>query len=296
LTSDMTPTISIVIVTWNSEATIADCLSSIVANPPSAPYEVILVDNHSRDSTVDLANRANPDAILIRNQTNRGLAAANNQGIQRARGEYLVISNPDVIYGANSIDGLVEAAQRHPRAAFVIPQVRYRDGQLQTSVGDMPTLREVILGRWAIRRMAGNTPKSGFWWDGWPHDEEVMVGHGLECSYAVRRDAVHEIGLQNEKYVLDWEGPEWSRRVHDTGWEIWFTPDAVVVHLGGVSIRQALPRWIVSSHRGIYMYFAERTPRLLRPILALLMAARAAVKLLLLVRRDRVYEASFEPR
>ncbi|MBV9870276.1 MAG: glycosyltransferase family 2 protein [Frankiaceae bacterium] len=292
----MTPAVSIVIVTWNSESTIEECLSSIVQNPPSEPYEVILIDNDSRDRTLELAKLACPDLTVIRNASNRGLAAANNQGLGSALGEFVVISNPDVIYQPSTIDELINAARRHPRAAFVIPQVRYRDGQIQTSVGDLPSLREALLGRWAGRRMGRNNARSGFWWDGWPHDEELMVGRGLECSYLVRAQAVHEVGPQNEKYVLDWEGPEWSRRVHDAGWEIWFTPSAVAIHVGGVSIKQALPRWIVSSHRGMYMYFAERTPRPARPLLALVLAVRVAVKLVGLLRHERVYAAGYEAR
>ena len=287
------PDVSVVVVTWNSATSITECLTSLRENPPSVPYEVVLVDNASTDGTLDLARAALPGIVTIVNDRNRGLAAANNQGMRAARGRYFLISNPDVVYRKGTVDALLDVAERRPRAAFVITKLFYADGRLQTSVGDMPTLREALLGRWALRRLAGRE-RAGFWWDGWAHDEEVQVGHGMECCYLVRRAAVDDIGPQNEDFVLDWEGPEWTRRAHDAGWEIWFSPKAEAVHLGGVSIKQALPRWVVSSHRGMYLYFSARMPRALRPALALIFAVRAGVKLLGTIRRERLYDAGFE--
>lgn len=283
----MTPKTSIVVVTWNSAASIVDCLTSIRDAQPSSPYEIVVVDNASHDHTVELARKAHPATVIV-NENNRGLAAANNQGIAATEGRYLIISNPDVLFQPGTIDELIACAERHPRAAFVISKLRSPGGQLQTSVGDMPVLREALFGRRASRRAATGA-RSGIWWDGWSHDEELAVGHGMECCYLVRREALAEIGPQDERYRLDWEGFDWSRRAHEAGWEIWFAPDAEAVHLGGVSIRQALPRWIVSSHRGMYTYFAARTARPLRPLLALVLSARAVAKLLGLVLGDRLY-------
>jgi GT2 family glycosyltransferase len=292
--ADASPEISVVIVTWNSASCIVDCLESLQKYPPDLPYEVIIVDNGSRDDTVRLVQAASPDAETIVNDTNRGLAAANNQGMGAARGRYLVVSNPDVLFRKDTVNNFVDVAKRRPRAAFVIPKLLYPDGRTQTSVGDMPSFGEVVLGRWAVRRRSRAGARSGFWWDGWAHDEEVEVGHGMECCYLVRRDAVDQVGPQDERFRLDWEGYDWSRRMHDAGWQIWFTPQAEVVHLGGVSIKQALPRWVISSHRGIYTYFADRTPRVLRPGLALVLALRAAVKLVGTLRGERLYSASYD--
>jgi GT2 family glycosyltransferase len=288
------PEISVVIVTWNSAGCIVSCLQSLLQFPPSLPYEVIVVDNGSQDDTVNLVKQVLPHAVVIANKTNRGLAGGNNQGMSAARGRYFVVSNPDVLFRAGAIDHLVAVAERQPRAAFVIPRLLYPDGRVQTSVGDMPSFSEVVLGRWASRKRSRSGDRTGYWWDGWAHDEEMAVGHGMECCYVVRAAAVAEVGKQDERYRLDWEGFDWSRRMHEARWEIWFTPSAEIVHLGGVSIKQALPRWVVSSHRGIYTYFAARTPLLLRPFLAAVLALRAGVKLLGTLRGERLYSASYD--
>lgn len=128
------------------------------------------------------------------------------------------------------------------------------------------------------------------WWDHWDHNEERAIGRGHEAAYAVRRTAVEEVGLQDEGFVLDWEGFDWTRRMRDAGWEVWFASEATVTHLGGASVRQVPFRWIVSSHRGMYRYLKGRTGMAWRPALLGAVAARAAVKLTVTAAGAATYE------
>ena len=163
---------------------------------------------------------------------------------------------------------------RRARAAFVVARLVHPDGTLQTSAGDLPTLGDALpLGRQLARRRAEADATSGFWWDGWDHNEERTIGHGAEACYLVRTAALRDIGLQDEGYVLDWEGLDWSERAWAAGWEVWFCPTAEAVHLGGVSIRQVPIRWVVESHRGMYRYFRSRRPSAVRPLLWLAFAS-----------------------
>ncbi|MGI8751454.1 MAG: glycosyltransferase family 2 protein [Acidimicrobiales bacterium] len=267
-----------IVVTWNSKDVVEGCLRSIVDEPPNPPWEIIVVDNGSIDGTVDVVRRLAPSTRVIANPTNRGLAAANNQGLVAAEGSRLLICNPDVVFAPGAIDALDAALARHPKAGWVIPRLRYEDGRLQTSAGDLPSLAQAVFGRQVGRRRSAGIPR-GFWWDGWPHDEERAVGRGHEAAYLIRRQAVAEIGLQDEHYVLDWEGFDWTDRLRKAGWEVWLAPDANVVHLGGASIRQVPVRWVVSQHRGMYRYFSRRRPPWWRPGLAVVFGLRAMLKL-----------------
>lgn len=275
--------LSWVIVTWNSAATIQDLLDSVVGQA-GGPHEVIVIDNASHDDTVAIAKAHPVAAKLIVNDANLGLAAANNQGLRAATGDELMICNPDIVLEADCAAALLACADRHERAGFVVGLLRHPDGSLQPGVGDLPTVREALLGRQAAVRRGS---QSGIWWDGWAHDEERQIGHGQEACYFVRRAALTEVGPQDERYRLDWEGFDWSERMTRAGWQIWFCPDAVATHLGGHSIKQAQLRWIMSSHRGMYRYFADRSSLLQRPLLAAAFGTRAALKALIyLVRRD----------
>lgn len=268
--------LSAVIVTWNSAPVIAGCLTTLSRELPEGA-EVIVVDNASRDDTAAVARAVCPGAEVVVNASNRGLAAANNQGMMAARGDRFLIANPDVEFKVGSVRAMLAVMDRRERAAWVVPKFLHEDGALQTSVGNLPTLWECILGRQvARRRYAGSD--TGFWWDGWSHDEERRVGRGFEAAYLVRRAATEDVGLQDERYALDWEGQDWSDRFQRAGWELWFAPSAEVVHLGGTSRRQVPFRSVVGQHKGMYLYYADRTAAVWKPFLAVVFVGRALVK------------------
>ena len=282
--------VSVIIVNWNARPALADCLASLNAHPPPGPWEAIVVDNASADGSVEWLRALDRGVRLIANRDNRGLPAANNQGIAASLGNALLICNPDVVFGPGAAAAMVDLLDRRPRAGIVVPRLQYPDGAPQTSAGDLPTLSHALRGRQAQRhRRAAGRPE-GFWWDGWPHDEERAIGRGHEAAYVVRRAAVAEVGMQDERFPLDWEGIDWTARFRDAGWEVWLCPAAEVVHLGGASIRQVPFRWVVSSHRGMYRYFAKRRPAYWRPVLAVLIGGRAVVKLAATAAGAAMYE------
>ena len=275
--------VSLVVVNWNSGAHLGRLLDSLCTHPPGRASDVVVVDNGSRDGSEAAARR--PGVSLIRNVDNRGLAAANNQGMAAATGAYFLLCNPDVELTTGAIDEMVAVMERHDRAAFVVPRLRRVDGGTQVSAGDLPSLAEALLGRAFLRRAGSRRPsapgpeaKRGWWWHGWAHDREQEIGRGAEACYLVRRGAVAEFGLQDERFPLDWEGVEWTARAHDAGWQVWFAPGAEVVHTGGVSIDQARLRWVWQSHLGMYRYFAPRVSSPARYPLALAVVLRALLK------------------
>jgi len=264
------PVISAVVVNWNGGDALLDTLRMLDKHPPSVPWEAIVVDNASTDGSPERVAAELPWVRLIRNADNRGLSAGNNQGIAASSAPYVLVCNPDILVSEGAVDALLDTLERRPRAAWAVTRLVRPDGSLQTGVGALPALADALLGR--------SFHRSRFWWDGWDHDAEVAVGHGMEACFLVRREAVGEIGLEDERYPLDWEGIDWAERARRAGWEIWFCPDAEVVHLGGVTVRQVPYRWIARSHRGMYRYFADRSSPAARPALAAAFAARAAVK------------------
>lgn len=281
--------VSVVIVNWNSRAVLAGCLESLRRHPPSVSWEAIVVDNGSRDGSVEHVRAVAPWVRVIANRANRGLPAANNQGMLAARGDTFIICNPDVLFHPGAADSLLLTLERHPAAAFAIPRLVQEDGTPHTSAGDLPSLPEALIGRQAQRWRRGGTAQ-GMWWDSWDHDDERVIGRGHEAAYAVRRSAVEQVGLQDEGFVLDWEGFDWTARMRDAGWEVWFNPSARFTHLGGASVRQVPFRWIVSSHRGMYRYFAKRSPLWTRPALLGAVAVRAGIKLTVTAAGVATYE------
>ena len=288
------PTVSVVVVNWNSGQHLRGLLDGLRHNPPRTPVEIVVVDNDSHDGSADGAEADDKtggrEVRVIRLRRNAGLAAGNNLGITSSSAPFILICNPDVELAGGAIDEMVAAMGRHPRAAWVVPRLEGPDGRPQTSAGDLPCLTEALAGRRAARflarrrrrdRSGSHHPhRQGSWWHDWAHDEEAPIGRGAEAAYLVRREAIADIGLQDERFRLDWEGVEWSARAHSAGWEIWFDPAATVVHVGGASVTQVPYRWVIQSHRGMYLYFAARISPLWRLPLAVAVSGRAAAKLI----------------
>lgn len=271
--------ISVVVVNWNAGECLAECVTSALAGGAD---EVVVVDNASSDESAD-ALEESPRVRLIANDSNRGLAAAMNQGAIAAAGDVIVFTNPDVFFPSGGITGLATVLDLHERAGAVVPRSLFLDGELQTTAGGLPSLREALEGRQRQWRPSKWGSARGFCWDGWPHDEEREVGRAGDVCFAVRRGALAQTGLFDESFPLDWEAIDWSERLRRGGWEIWFTPSVEVTHRAGTSTSQApAARWVVSTHTGMYRYFAKRAPAAARPALAALFAGRAVTKLALM--------------
>ena len=267
--------ISVVVVNWNAGALLERCVRSALEDDS---VEVIVVDNGSADRSVDAVDGLQR-VTVIRNPTNRGLAAALNQGALAATGDPIVFLNPDASFVVGTPKTLRDALERHPKAGCVVPRAHFADGELQTTAGNLPTLREALAGRQRQWRPTKWGSASGFCWDGWAHDTERRVGRGGDVCFAVRRQALAEAGLFDERFPLDWEAVDWSARAVAAGWEIWFTPTVELVHEAGTSTGTAHPlRWIVQTHRGMYRYFANRSGAGARLLLAAAFSARAILK------------------
>jgi N-acetylglucosaminyl-diphospho-decaprenol L-rhamnosyltransferase len=259
--------VAVVVVNYNAGDALAATVGSISSSGSGRLAEVIVVDNASSDGSLEaLAGMAG--VRVIANDRNLGLAAANNQGIAASSTPYVLLSNPDVTYGAGTIDAVAGCFDRHPAAAIVGARLEGADGVVQTTVGDLPRLGGALFGRLAYGRS---------WWTDWPHDTERSVGHVSEACYAVRRAALEEVGPLDPAYFLSWEGADLAARVNAAGWEVWFCPEARAVHTGGVTLGRQKARWILTSHRGAYRYFRLHS-RVPRPVLAGLFSARAMLK------------------
>ena len=106
-TSPQPPELSVVIVNFETPSYVLDCVRSIRKNPPSVPYEIILIDNGSQDDSLEQIRSATPDVLCIETGSNLGFARANNLGFNNARGSYLLLLNSDTKILDNVLDRLL---------------------------------------------------------------------------------------------------------------------------------------------------------------------------------------------
>jgi hypothetical protein len=258
----------VIVVTFNALPWLEQCLES------ARGLETIVVDNGSTDGTVELVRERFPEVRLIE-QDNRGLAAGWNAGLRAATQPYFLFLNADAWLAGEAAERLTAFAEAHPRAAVVAPRLRYPDGRLQRSVRGFPTLWRLATEFFFLRKLApGSRVLNGFYAGGFAHDEARRVEWVMGACLLVRRAAVEEVGPADEGFFLFSEETDWCRRFWDAGWEVWFTPEAEVVHvLGGAHGGRMFDELVrsqvrfLAKHRG--EAYARRARRLLRVALRL---------------------------
>ena len=221
---------SVVVVTWNAAGYLEQCLESVSGN------ETIVVDNGSSDGTPALVRERFPDVRLIE-QENRGMGGGNNTGI-RAGGDstYVFVLNSDAWVEEGGLEGLVAFADAHPKAAVIGPRLVNPDGSLQRSVRGDPTLWRLATEYLFLRKLGPKTDAlNAFYGGGFPHDVPRLVESLQGAALLVRREAIDEVGLFDESFFMFSEETDWLARFREAGWQVWFTPVAEVVHLGGAS-------------------------------------------------------------
>jgi GT2 family glycosyltransferase len=221
--------VSVVVVVWNGMPWLERCLESVRGR------ETIVVDHGSTDGSVELVRERFREVRLVERE-NRGMGAGNNAGMTLAGGRWLLLLNPDAWVAGEGLDRLVRFGDAHPRAAVVGPRLRNPDGSLQRSVRAFPTTWRLATEYLFLRKLA---PRSSLlnplYAGGFDHDEVREVDWVSGAALLVRREAVDEVGLFDEGYFMFSEEADWMFRFRAAGWEVWFDPDAEVVHVGGAS-------------------------------------------------------------
>ena len=246
----MPPTVSMLIITYNSSAVLSACLDSIAATT-SCAHELIIVDNASTDGTPELVRTQYPGVILIDNHQNTGFAVATNQAARQAQGRYLLLLNPDTVVQSGVVDRLVAFMDSYSQVGIAAPRVANAQGQAASNTQEFHTagtlfwrtLRSSPLEQLARHMLARHTgaEKSG-----------VVAVYG--CALQIRADLFHSVGGLDERFFLYEEDIDLCYRVHRLGYDIRQAPDITIVHYGGQSsshtdTSQAQQQVVTFAHR-----------------------------------------------
>jgi N-acetylglucosaminyl-diphospho-decaprenol L-rhamnosyltransferase len=246
------PILSVCVVSWNTRDLLADCLSSLEADPEYGGWEVVVVDNASADGSATMVASRFPRVRLIRNPSNLGFAGANNLAMAQARGRYLALLNPDTRVRIGALGGLVRHMEREPTIGAVGPRLEDPDGTLQLSCGRVPSLGTEIVGKLLLHKVF-----PFFKLGRWNHAEDRDVGWVTGACLMARREAVAAVGPLDAGIFMFYEDLEWCLRLRRCGWRIVYVPGSRVVHLGGQSVRQDFRHMLVISQRSLYYLFSK---------------------------------------
>ncbi len=251
--------ISIVIVTYNSEDYIVDCIDSIYQKTASMDYEVIVVDNHSKDRTVEMIKEKFPSVRIVRNYENKNFACAVNQGMNLSGGKYILLLNPDTAFRNKALDILHSFIETNEDAGAVAPRLINPDGSIQHSIRAFPTpfnLWTEVTGLSVITKRP-----SGWKLPEFDYDETQEAPQPGASALLIRRDLFNEIGGLNKKYPLYMNDVELCYEIWEKGWKIYYLKDAEVYHKKGASTQIDKPRSVLYWHFGLIRYLREHFPK-----------------------------------
>ncbi len=261
--------LSVIIVSHNTRELLALCLDSLLASLASSAfgYEVTVVDNASRDRTVEMVRERFPQVQLLANEENLGFAAASNQGLKVSEGNYLLLLNPDTLVrlpwhvagqGGEALQLMFRFLVSHPRAGMVGPKLLYSDGRFQHSAFSFPTLPMIFLDFFPLNhrlvnsRLNGRYPKALY-----EAGEPFPVDHPLGAAMMVRREAADQVGPLDERFFIYCEEIDWCMRMKKMGWEIFCLPQAEIIHYVGKSTGQFREAMYVELHRSRYRLYEK---------------------------------------
>jgi N-acetylglucosaminyl-diphospho-decaprenol L-rhamnosyltransferase len=268
--------LDVVIVSYRSRDLLRSCLEALRAHPPSLPMSVVVVDNDSRDETVEMVEREFPEVNLIAFQANRGFAAATNFGAEVGSAPYLLALNPDTAVTDGALDTVISVIESHADVAVVGPRLERPDGSLDHAARrSFPTPLSALGHFSGLGRRPGSP--AGLAAYRAPDTESGPVDAVNGAFMLIRRSAFERAGGFDEGYWMYMEDLDLSYRLAQQGWISWYEPTATVMHVKGGTVGGPRPtRLNWHFHRGMYRFYREHyAPQRSAPFNALVYAGIA---------------------
>jgi GT2 family glycosyltransferase len=259
------PDVTVTVVSWNTRELLRACLQSLSDGVSRSRVEVHLVDNASSDGSIEMVLADFQEVRVFPNSQNLGFARANNQSWREAEGRYWMLLNPDTEVRPGAIDALVSFMDSHPQAGLATARLVNLDGTPQYCAQPTPTIGRTLLEASRLHRfLPASTRGSTLLSTYWTYDKPMKIGWTWGTALIARREAVETVGPLCDDFFMYGEDLEWCLRMADHGWEIWFCPEAEVLHHGGQSSAQ---QWSESSRAckvwdGFYQALARRRSRI----------------------------------
>lgn len=235
------PAISVIIVSYNVRDLLENCLHSLFSAVEGSSAEIFVVDNSSDDGTVDMVRQRFPSVQLIANDENLGFARANNLALARARGETLLLLNPDTLVQEDTIATMLRFFRENEDVGMAGCKIIKPDGTLEAAC------RRSFPSPWvSFTKLTGLSSL-------FPHsrlfarynltylnEDESYEVDAISGSFMMLRRAVYdEIGGLDETYFMYGEDLDWCYRTQQAGWKLYYVHSTKIVHYGGESTKRS---------------------------------------------------------
>ncbi|MDP2873748.1 MAG: glycosyltransferase family 2 protein [bacterium] len=252
------PELSVIIVTYNSEDFIRECLESLYKNLGQIEAEVIVVDNASTDKTVSLVEEKFPQVKLIKNEANVGFGRGHNLGIKSSLGKYKLLLNPDVFL-TNDLSAVFKYLQSEPKIGILGVKLLFPSREVQPYIaGWQYTLADLLVSHLGVGKQA------------WKSKVPLQVDWVTGAFFLFRQELYQTLADFDEKFFLYFEDQDYCLRAKKAGWQVVYYPGYEALHYHGASSDASdsyLARHYYASEDYFFAKYRPRWEQIARTIL-----------------------------
>lgn len=248
--------LSVIIVNYNVEYFLEQCLNSVLQSKHDFPIEVIVVDNNSVDGSLEMMAEKFPNIDLIANKDNRGFSKANNQGVQKAKGAYILLLNPDTVVESDTFSKVVTFMDKHPDAGGL--GVKMLDGKgnfLPESKRGLPTPFTAFYKMFGLSKLFPKSKRFAAYHKGnlsndETHEIEVLSG----AFMLMRKTVLDEVGLLDEDFFMYGEDIDLSYRIIKGGYKNYYFPETRIIHYKGESTKKNTINYVYVFYNAMVIF------------------------------------------
>lgn len=249
--------VSIIIVNYNTRELLKQVIESIKATVKRVEYEIIVVDNASKDGSVEMVRESFPKILLIDNSENLGFSKANNIGIKRSSGRYVLILNSDTVMVDNCIEDCVNYMDRDSSIGALGCKIVLRDGTLDKACKrGFPTPEASLFYMLKLDKLYPNSERFGKYNLTYLSEDEINEVDSLVGAFMmVKREAINKVGLLDEDFFMYGEDIDWCYRIKEAGYKNIYYPKAKIIHYKRESSKKRRFMTIYEFHRAMYLFY-----------------------------------------
>jgi len=229
--------LSIVVVNLNTKDLTVGCIRSIEKEAGDLSFEVLLTDNGSNDGSVGALKKIIEEKYwknkftLILNDINTGYAKANNQGIRKAKGKFILLLNNDTVVHKDALQNLLTFVRKTPDAGVVGSRLLNIDGSLQMSCYHFPTITNAVKEYWMGQKglFEKFAPKG---------DTPITVDSVVGAAFLITPEAKKRVGILDERYFAYFEDIDYCRQTWKNGLKVYYLPGSVITHYHGATFKK----------------------------------------------------------
>jgi len=281
-------TLSVIIVSYNSQGYLKSCLDSLIAASPDLDYEIIVVDNNSTDGSAALVKKKYAHVRLIQNSSNEGFSKATNQAIRFSSSAHILLLNSDCEVFGGSLEKMIDFASVHEKIAVLGPKILNSDGSLQLSCRKFPSFftaaAHLIMSSLNPNNSFSNHYKMAHIDKSRPFAVDWVSG---SCML-IKRAALADTGLFDENYFMYVEDTDLCRRMWQKGWQVYYFPYSQVMHHVGKSTNDGQTRACIRMQKSVLYYFLKYNKRSIKVLLTPFLLIVLGLKIVLTFLKDNL--------